>query len=40
MRTQQEQHEENVEELQDEAKKFTGIIQPVHQKVQDIAESV
>ena len=30
LRTQQQHHLEKVEEMQDEAKRVTGIIQPVH----------
>ena len=32
--TQQQQWEDKIEELQDEARKVTGIIHPIHQKVQ------
>ena len=37
---QQQQREEKVEELQAEAKRVTRIIQPIHQKVCEVAASV
>ena len=40
LRTKQQQREEKVEELQVEAEKVTGIIQPVHQKVHEVVASI